>query len=336
LTIDIEYLIICLEHLQGGRRMKVKFYGTRGSVPISRNESSKFGGNTTCLRIESEAVPPRWGLAIDGGTGIVPLGTQNFGLEKLVILFTHWHHDHTQGLPLCPLTFVKECKIICIGPVEDGMGPREVFEKIMRPPLFPVHFVEVASHFECHPIEYPHTKVIVFHLLGGLRMLTLEDFEVAEGAKWRQLEFGGGHFPLSECLIVKMLKTNHPERTISYRLEERSTGRVFVFLTDHENTEALPTALISHLKGADLLVMDAQYSREKYDKQTAGFGHATPDYCARVAVEVGAKRLGLTHHDPFSNDKIIEEMAEAARKYLKKQGAKIEVFACADYLEVEV
>ena len=31
--------------------MKLKFYGTRGSIPICDTGFQKFGGNTTCLQI---------------------------------------------------------------------------------------------------------------------------------------------------------------------------------------------------------------------------------------------------------------------------------------------
>jgi hypothetical protein len=32
--------------------MKVKFYGTRGSIPICGPEFQEFGGNTTCVLVE--------------------------------------------------------------------------------------------------------------------------------------------------------------------------------------------------------------------------------------------------------------------------------------------
>jgi ribonuclease BN (tRNA processing enzyme) len=316
--------------------MKVSCFGTRGSIPISRPDSIKFGGNTTCLLIGSEALPADHWLVVDAGTGIVPLGNLALkqDIKKMTILSTHWHHDHTQGALLCPMIFSKDRQINWYGPIENGIGPKQVLENLMKPPYFPVDFAEVASHFTCKAIDHPGGKVIAIHPRGGIKLMTIEELERFEAASPQQLPFGKSRHAISECLIVRMLKTNHPERTVSYRFEERSTGKVFVFLTDHENTDGLPKSLCSHLENADLLIMDSQYSRQKYDGMTAGFGHGTPDYCALVARQVGAKRLGLTHHDPASNDTEIEAILSSAKECLGD--AKIEAFACADYMELEV
>jgi ribonuclease BN (tRNA processing enzyme) len=82
--------------------------------------------------------------------------------------------------------------------------------------------------------------------------------------------------------------------------------------------------------------MDTQYTRKKYEEMTAGWGHATPDYTARVARVVGAKALGLTHHDPASSDVLVDEIVETARTILAADGIVIPVFGCRDYTVVEV
>jgi ribonuclease BN (tRNA processing enzyme) len=143
-------------------------------------------------------------------------------------------------------------------------------------------------------------------------------------------------FALDECLVIRMHRSNHPERTISYRFEERPSNLTFAFATDHENQDGLPTRFITHLRDADLLVMDSQYTRETYEQRTAGWGHGTPDHCARVAKAAGVKALGLTHHDPASSDAQVEAIVETARKLLHEQGVSTPVFGCRDYLTVEV
>jgi ribonuclease BN (tRNA processing enzyme) len=195
---------------------------------------------------------------------------------------------------------------------------------------------EVGGHIRGVDIAQPSSTVLVIHPEGGRKIMNLDVFErlTAEGA---QLPFGQGkHFDLSECLVVRMHRSNHPERTITYRFEERPSGKVFVFMTDHENQDALPTRLAAHMKEADLLVMDAQFTREVYDQRTAGWGHGTPDYCATVAHAVGAKALGLTHHDPGSSDTLVDDIVEIARTWLTSRGKMIPVFGCRDYLTVDV
>jgi len=178
--------------------------------------------------------------------------------------------------------------------------------------------------------------VVVIHPEGGWKVLTVEAFErLAQNGG--QVPFGQGlKFELAACLVIELHRSNHPERTIAYRFEERPSGLVFAFVTDHENQDGLPARFASHLRGADLLVMDAQYTRERYDQLTAGWGHGTPDHSARVAQAVGAKALGLTHHDPASSDELVDDIVATARALLTERGIQIPVFGCRDYLTVEV
>ena len=106
--------------------MKVVFYGTRGSIPVASADKVECGGNTTCLRIDSSCLPENQWLVVDGGSGIVPLGVDALkaGVKEVCLLFTHYHHDHTQGLFLCPLLFNKSVRLRCFGPVELGVNPQ--------------------------------------------------------------------------------------------------------------------------------------------------------------------------------------------------------------------
>lgn len=316
--------------------MKVKFYGTRGSLPIASSLSTRFGGNTTSIRIFSECLRPGTILTVDAGSGFRPLAEDALkeGLpSEMVILFTHYHHDHTQGILLSPTTYMKNVDTFLYGPLESAMGPKEMMESIMVPPLFPVHFTEVRSHFRFQGMEFPKTSVIIFHPEGGHKIMNLADYEKRIRNNG-YFSLGKGTYPPNECLVVTMYKSHHPEKTIVYRFDEHPTGKSFIFLTDHENEDGTSLAFKNHLKKADLLVMDSQYSREAYEKNTAGFGHGTPDYCVRIAEETGTKRLGLTHHDPGSSDEAIERITEEAKTH--RHNTDLDIFACADYMEVEV
>lgn len=315
------------------------FMGTGGSIPVSNSSRCTYGGNTTCVRVESGCLPEGSALVIDAGTGIVPLAKTLLeeGVRNLNVLFTHYHHDHTQGLLLAATTFVASVQNTLWGASERGIGPAEVYRTLMAPPLFPISFNHrlVGSHFVFRKFDNPGSEVIAVHPQGGFKRFTARELERAEN-DGQMLTFGSSKYAIKEMLIIRMIKSNHPEFTISYRFEERPTGKVFVFLTDHENTDGVSGELKGHLKGADLLVMDSQYDRERYDRATAGFGHGTADYCVRIAILVGAKRLGLTHHDPMSTDKDIDAIfaeATAALETLTPAGSlpTIEVQALRDY-----
>jgi len=321
--------------------MRIKAYGTRGSSPVQRPQTARFGGNTTCFRVFSECVPRRVALVIDAGSGFVPASRDLLaaeGFDQVVVLMTHYHHDHTQGFPLAPVTYAKKLLIRVLGPKEHGVGPREMLEAIMRAPFFPVEFAMQASHFEFTTLSNIGCDVVLIHPDEGAMVVRVEDFE-------RLLSDGSApgvpltRAALDECLVVRMHKTVHPEYTVSYRFEERPTGKVMVFLTDHENTDSLPAALRAHIQGADLLIQDAQYTRSQYDANRAGFGHGSGDYAARVMKETSVARLGHTHHDPMADDQDVDAIVTESRDWLRANGAAAladNVFAFADYDEVEV
>jgi phosphoribosyl 1,2-cyclic phosphodiesterase len=315
--------------------MKVMFYGTRGSVPISNPSSVEYGGNTTSVRIISECLPEKMALVVDAGSGFVPLSFQLLqeNIEDIALLFSHYHHDHTQGLFLSPTIFIKGIRMRLFGPIESQVDPDQMMKDMMRSPYFPVDYKEVASHITCKGFDYPRTWVCLFHPIGGMKTMRVDEYERLVQAG-KTIPIGSGKYAAEECLVVTMYKSRHPESTISYRFEEKPTGKVFVFLTDHENEDGIPMALRAHLQNADLLVMDAQYTRDKYQTKTAGYGHGTADYCVRVAENVDAKVLGLTHHDLTATDADVEAVLAEGRSALN--GSSLQLFACRDYQTVEI
>ena len=57
--------------------MLIKFYGTRGSIPVCEPEYQTYGGNTPSILIQSEN-----GIGIlDAGTGIRNLGKVDFSSQ---------------------------------------------------------------------------------------------------------------------------------------------------------------------------------------------------------------------------------------------------------------
>lgn len=161
--------------------MQVKIYGTRGSIPVASPECVKYGGNTTCLRVLSDLIPTDTALVIDAGSGYVPMASElmkDGAIKNVVVLFTHYHHDHTMGLLLAPTTFIPNYRMRLIGPIDQGIGPKEMLEHIMRPPFFPVSHKKVSHRFHCGDgLDIPETKVILIHPKGGVKILDVNEFE---------------------------------------------------------------------------------------------------------------------------------------------------------------
>jgi phosphoribosyl 1,2-cyclic phosphodiesterase len=319
--------------------MKVKFYGTRGSISVSRGDTVRYGGNTTCVRLFSDFLPKDWAFLIDMGTGLVEASKDLLkeGIKKIAVVQTHWHHDHTAGLLLAPHTHIPDTEFRIWGPWEHGQGPDEVLSGLMQEPVFPINFARVRHRFKLFPLKHIGTQLLVIHPEAGFHLMPVHVYAKAS-ARGEKLALGKGRYVISECLVVKMYRTTHPEYTVSYRFEESPpNGEVFVFLTDHENTDGIPLDLLRHVQGAHLLVQDCQYTRVHYDTRAAGFGHGTCDYCAKVAMRAKVHRLGTFHHDPNASDDDIDKMVEATHAVCFNHGdVAPEVFGCADNMETEV
>ena len=329
--------------------LKIKFWGTRGSIPVSAPNQHKYGGNTTCYELISDCIPREMLLTIDAGSGLVPCTVPRVPdiftgkLRQLVVLLTHEHWDHTIGFTIAPTTFIKNIMVRVIGGVEHGKGPKQTLQTLLQPPYFPVDFKKVASHFEFKEIDLIQRTVILVHPEGGLKVFDIDQYENLVNGH-QQIPFSKAKFPLEECLEITLLKGNHPEYTICYRILERPTGRVAVVFTDNENMDGIPIDLRNHLRGAHLLVADVQYSRERYEKQTSGFGHGTPDYAIRLGLMLGIKKVGFVHHDPTASDEDIDNRVSEGRACFlsEKEGysdvvlTEDGIIALADYDEIEV
>ncbi len=96
-----------------GRRVKVKVWGARGSVPAPGPQMNRYGGNTSCVQVTLDGGEE---LILDAGTGIRNLGLNLLNDPKVNILLTHLHLDHIQGLMFFPPCFQEESSITIWGP----------------------------------------------------------------------------------------------------------------------------------------------------------------------------------------------------------------------------
>lgn len=77
--------------------IKIKFWGTRGSVPGFDNKSIYYGGNTTCVSV---TIDKKTSIILDAGSGIRICGEWLYHMNHSILLcLTHLHWDHIQGFP---------------------------------------------------------------------------------------------------------------------------------------------------------------------------------------------------------------------------------------------
>lgn len=258
--------------------MKVKFYGTRGSLPVCGREFERYGGNTTCIEIIREQANR---IAImDAGTGIRNLGKELMekGLSQNVIniVFSHFHWDHIQGFPFFAPAYDpnQTIGILAMGRKGKIKNLKEIFSMQMQKEYFPVQLDAMGAQFEF--FTYGNQETIY-----GAKLKSIPQFH----------KYPGGSY--------------------GFRLEDE--GLSLVICTDLEHIDGIDQHVVDFAKDADLLIHDGQYTAEEY-KKFKGWGHSTWEHAVEVAIRANAKKLIITHHHPDHDDDFLDSLEKECQK----------------------
>jgi phosphoribosyl 1,2-cyclic phosphodiesterase len=246
--------------------VKIKFYGTRGSIAVPGKEFAEFGGNTTCILVTFDHGRS---AILDAGTGIRNVGNDMIkkGLgqqDELFILFSHMHWDHIQGFPFFGPAYDPKRTFILVFPnrSQSAIHLHDIFSIQMQDDFFPVPLDKMGSNIKFMEPE-------------ATRQTGAYD------------------------VTVTPYKHNHPGGAYSYKIEEEN--KTFVYCTDIEHGETIDSGVVELSRNADLLIHDAQYSPDELAVKR-GWGHSSWEQAMDVAKKANVKRLALTHHDPEHDD----------------------------------
>lgn len=286
----------------------VKFWGTRGSTPVSGPEYSFFGGNTPCLEISH----PDNMIIIDAGTGIRALGTEvaHRRFKEIHLLISHPHWDHILGFPFFLPAYSHQYDIHIYGPKGFGKHLEDLFKGMLDRDYFPVKLSEMQAK-------------VFFHELSDDKPLTIGTVKIAASYS---------------C---------HPGATLCFKIdmEGKKIGYVTdneVMVGFHGNPKDLPSDsplleadrnLINFFKGVDILVHEAQYLPQDY-RQKVGWGHSSLSNAAVFVKETGAKQWIITHHDPASTDTELHMKEQLAHQILLDCGHECHVQMAYDGMTV--
>ena len=264
--------------------MKITLWGTRGSVPVSGAPFVRHGGSTTCLSVELDA-PGAPFIIFDGGTGLADLGKHAGVLcENSLLCQTHLHWDHVQGFPFFAPLFNPATRLHAMAVDRDGETLRDVLDRQMSRPTFPVGLDVSPADLRFDSIAPTGSRDVV-----GARL------------QWTEVW--------------------HPSGATAYRVD--AGDRAFVFSADVEVQQGSFDALVNLARGADVLVMDAQYFPDEYATRV-GWGHSTPADAVAVALAAGVSRLVLTHHDPSHDDATLARKLALARELAAGTGLTVD------------
>ena len=282
--------------------MQITFWGTRGSIPAPGPDTTRYGGNTSCVEVRLDNGTL---IVFDAGTGIRALGNALMAQSqpvKMYLFLSHMHWDHIMGLPFFSPAYTPGTEICILGP-HGGLSSLE--QSI------------------CDQMKTPFYPVPMHIMAANLRFMELTDGSVVDlpGAK------------------VEVSVLNHPGRTLGYRLI--ADDSVLVYATDNEPFGKLPASqhlvcpsrILSLAHHADLLIQDAQYTPDEYSRYV-GWGHSTYLDALHIAHDAAVERVVLFHHDPSRSDADIDQIVTRCHTWIKRRGLALTCLSAAEGMQV--
>ena len=279
--------------------MKAALWGTRGSLPTPGLDTSRYGGNTSCVAVHGKQGTM---LVLDAGTGIRGLGMTIGDVHRVDILLTHLHMDHIQGLGFFAPLQRPGLEVHIWGPAGTNLSLRTRLMRYLSPPLFPVRLSELPCALTLHELPSEDVQIGEFRVEAGLichpgstigYRITDADGAVLTYLPDHEPALGSQPFP-------------------SLPWEWTSGGAL--------------------ARGADLLIHDSQYTCHEY-RNRIGWGHCSLRDVLGFGTLTGVKHLVPFHHDPGHTDDdldrlIAEAVADAQPDYrvtAAREGAVFEI-----------
>ncbi len=320
--------------------MLVRFWGTRGSLPVAQRADAAlakiaralvaadgrrfaseaaaaafasrelpfdlhgtFGGATSCVEIEAsdEAF-----VVCDMGSGLREFGISALrrcaeGHPRVYHFFlSHMHWDHISGFPYFRPAFETGATIYIHSGHPDA---EEALRRQQEEISFPVPFDALAAkiQFIVHRPE--------------------EAFEAAG-------------------LEVSLVPQSHAHGSFGWRFDK--VGKAVVYSTDAEHAPERmddEADFQDFFAGADLVIKDTMYSLGDSVSLKLDLGHASNLVAVDLCHAAGARRLALFHHEPAYSDADLERMHKDTIRYeeaVRGERPPLEVVCAYDGLEIEI
>ena len=316
--------------------MKLRCWGTRGSIPVSltapdvrakivralegaqgRNLShpgaiaayvdslgfdvaGTFGGHSSCVQIETGGSEH---FILDLGTGVRPLGAHmlaRYGAavpQTYHVFLSHLHWDHIMGLPFFTPVYIPGNRIV----VHSCHPHAEAaLRRQQAEPSFPVRFEQFSAAFEFDTV----TPGQAFEV-DGTRVIAHAQRHAGDSYGWRFERAGksAGYSTDSE-----------------HRLEDEDERAGF----------------IAFFRDADVVVFDAMYSLADAISVKADWGHSSNIVGVELCQAARVGRLVLFHHEPAYSDTQIANVLQETRRFeqITRDGHVLEVLSAWDGLEL--
>ena len=322
--------------------MRVRFWGTRGSIPVSLtwrdmrdrlvkamvlaaphnldtaekaqafvakhfefSLSHTFGGHSSCVELETAASADAGQYFVcDMGSGARAFGDHVLARQSRRPATVNIFMSHMHWDHIMGFPFFRPA----YRPEYRVRihGCHEQLEHAFRlqqdPPCFPVPFGALAASIEFVRLTPGET-----HHIDGLS-------------------------------VTPMLQL-HSGDSYGYRFEADDRSVVYTTDSEHKLEEAgEPEKYAFFFRDADLVIFDAMYSLAEAISVKADWGHSSNVIGVELCQLAGAKRLALYHHEPANDDQAIARILDETRRLeeLTREDEPLEILAAYDGLELEL
>ena len=272
---------------------------TREELPFSVNKT--FGGHTPCVEFDLGGDEY---YVCDMGSGARPFGAHLLARQHgrpatINVFMSHVHWDHIMGFPFFGPAYVPGTKI-------RFHGCHDVLEHAFRlqqaPPCFPVEFDQMAANME-------------FVQLTPGKKQHVGNVSVTPGLQLHSGDSYGFRFEIGGKTVVYSTDSEHK-------------------LDDVDETRRIA----DFFRGADMVIFDAMYALADAISVKADWGHSSNIVGVELCQMALAKHLVLFHHEPANNDATLERLLIETRRFeeLTRKGPMLTVSSSYDGMEIEL
>ncbi|MCX8043155.1 MAG: MBL fold metallo-hydrolase [Desulfobacterota bacterium] len=286
--------------------MKVTLWGVRGSVPVPGPATVRYGGNTPCIEVVGASGEY---IILDVGTGAHALGRDLLSRPPLPspihLFISHTHWDHIQGFPFFAPCYVPGVTVHVRGPVHfhQHRQLRDVFDQQMQFEFFPISNSQLAATITYESLAETSLSVGSLTVTTQFMNHSVQCLGYRICEQNRTMVYTGDHEPYYNVFVDGADPLDDPLVGDAGAMVDRATER-----------------FLSFLSGADLVIIDCQYTPTEYPVKKRTWGHSSWDYCLTWMQQAAVRCMVLTHHDPLRSDDALDAMTQDIHRAAAERG----------------
>ncbi len=324
--------------------MQVKFWGTRGSLPVATTSGEvkkkivaaleAANGRQFASADEIESFAQTLPFAVAGSYGGNTACVELIGAPSENAAVEHVICDLGSGLR--PL---GQAKIAAFGP-----GQPQTYHFFVSH----LHWDHLMGLPFFVPIYIPGNRIVIHgchaNLEAGIRLqMSAPCFPVDFSQIGASVEFDilepGRDYDIAGFKVRAKLQL-HAGDSYGYRFEQ--AGKSVVYSTDSEHkldNRAEQQAFVEFFQGADLVIFDTMYSLADAITVKADWGHSSNIIAVELCQDADVARLAMFHHEPIHDDTKLASLFDETRRFeeITRDGRPpLEIISSFDGLSVEL